>query len=274
MSARMLRARHDPEATTARRQRRAAASTPHRPLLHRRCSTGRCGTRADRRRRGASSCSRPIPLYRIVRQEYIPSDVDEAEFEVNVIGAGRHELSRDGRSDDGRRAGDPQRARRAPGAVDDRRHLPRRRESGDLLRADRAARRACVLVTRLAERHRHAAIRSTRSGTTTRSADVMQAVRGRLRRYSGSAHARFATSSRSTSAAANWDIDFVLPRSRSQAARPATPSSCAQRAEQLGLVDADTTLKLNKPELQVRDRSRARRGSRRRHRRTSPQRCA
>ncbi len=37
--------------------------------------------RHDLRRRGTLSS---IPLYKMVRQEYIPSNVDEAEFDVNV----------------------------------------------------------------------------------------------------------------------------------------------------------------------------------------------
>jgi HAE1 family hydrophobic/amphiphilic exporter-1 len=52
-----------------------------------------------------------VPIYRQVKQEYIPSDVDESEFEVLVFGPREDEPRRDGRGDAGARQGGAARRR-------------------------------------------------------------------------------------------------------------------------------------------------------------------
>ena len=47
-----------------------------------------------------------VPLYRAVKQEFIPTNVDEAEFEVNINGPEGTNLAGDERSDAGDREGD------------------------------------------------------------------------------------------------------------------------------------------------------------------------
>ena len=91
---------------------------------------------------------------------------------------------------------------------------------------------------------------------------VMQMVRARAAEVLATCACRCATSRRSTSAAAA-PISIsrcAVPTSRRS---PTTPNSSASRRRELGIVDADTTLKLNKPELQVQIDRDARRRSRR-----------
>ena len=49
----------------------------------------------------------------------------------------------------------------------------------------------------------------------------------------------------------NWDIDFVLRGPDLESAGGITPSDCASARKELGIIDADTTLKLDNPELRV-----------------------
>ena len=84
MSARMLRNGVAPggqaEASVAARILRK-----DRAVLHGRCSTGRCGRRAVVVVVAVLISLAALPLYSVVKQEYTPSDVDEAEFEVRLM---------------------------------------------------------------------------------------------------------------------------------------------------------------------------------------------
>ncbi|MCI0411607.1 efflux RND transporter permease subunit [bacterium] len=197
-----------------------------------------------------------IPLYRMVGQEYIPTDVDEAEFDVNVSA--------------------PQGANLA--SMDD---VMRRVESD--LRSIEGVRlmlvtagggflgnvsqgRAYIRIAPHAERK--FSITRFFKGIVTLAPwkpfqnnysqrDVMQEVRKKLSKY-GDLRPTVRNAPSFNIGGGNFEIDFVL--------RGPDLKELAARAEQLrvesqklgGIVDADTTLKLDKPELRVHiDRERA-----------------
>ncbi len=84
---------------------------------------------------------------------------------------------------------------------------------------------------------------------TTSQRDVMQQVRARLAKYTD-----LRTSVRNAPSfnigGGNWDIDFVL-RGPDLKRSPPMPRICASVRKDLGIIDADTTLKLDNPELRV-----------------------
>ena len=131
MSARLLRAEDatagDGHGGHGATPPRAAASTPGSTAATRGCSRWRCAHRlAVVAIVALAVIASTVPLYRLVKQEYIPSDVDEAEFEVSVTGPEGTSLAA---MDEAMRAID-QEAQDTPGvrgrAGHRRRRLPRR----------------------------------------------------------------------------------------------------------------------------------------------------
>ena len=138
------------------------------------------------------------------------------------------------------------------------RELPRQREPGAAsTSASRRTRSGCSRSAGCSRR-RCSGKPLEAFRATTRQRDVMQEVRRRLQQVPGPARRPSATSRPSTSAAAT--VRHRLRRCAGRTSRrwPSTPSSCARRRPSSGLIDADTTLKLDKPELRVEiDRERA-----------------
>ncbi|HLM55403.1 MAG TPA: efflux RND transporter permease subunit, partial [Pyrinomonadaceae bacterium] len=197
-----------------------------------------------------------VPLYQLVRQEYIPSNVDEAEFEVGV---------------------------NAPEGTS----LPAMNEA--MLAVEEELRRTPGVRTVLASvggsflggvnqgqgyvriaPHEERTLSFTRLWKSTLAGrpldafrgnytqrDVMTEVRKRLRKF-----APLRTSVRNAPSfnigGGNADIDFVL-RGPDLLALNKYAEELRERSQKLGgIVDADTTLKLDKPELRVQiDRKRA-----------------
>jgi HAE1 family hydrophobic/amphiphilic exporter-1 len=197
-----------------------------------------------------------VPLYNLVRQEYIPTDVDEAEFEVGVnapegtslavMNEAMLAVEDELRSTPGVRVvlasagGSFLGNVNAGGAYV--RIAPHEERTFSLLR----------LWKSLLAGHPFDAFRGNYS-----QRDVMREVRNRLKKF-----APLRTSVRNAPSfnigGGNNDIDFVL--------RGPDLKALAKYADDLrenslklgGIVDADTTLKLDKPELRVRiDRARA-----------------
>ena len=83
-----------------------------------------------------------VPLYGWVKREYVPTDVDEAEFEIVLRGTRGHEPHRHGRGGAGDGPRDPGGPRGPAGPADRRQQLPGTGEPGRGIRADRAALRA------------------------------------------------------------------------------------------------------------------------------------
>ena len=99
MSARLLRGEMARHQDGHGGQLAAGLLSPHRRVLHR---GARLVDAASRVVVGVGlrwSALSSIPLYGIVKQEYVPTDVDEAEFEVQHQRARGHQPRRDGRRD-------------------------------------------------------------------------------------------------------------------------------------------------------------------------------
>jgi len=188
------------------------------------------------------------PLYRLVKQEYIPTDVDEAEFDINVNapeGVGLQAMNE---------------IMETPGV-----NLVLASTGGGFLGGVGQG-RAYVRIephevrtfslTRLWEAIKKGSPSDAFRGNYSQR-DVMQEVRKRLRKYRDlRCSVRNAPSF--NIGGGNFEIDFVL--------RGPELEALAEYAEQLrlkseeigGIVDADTTLKLDKPELRIEiDRERA-----------------
>lgn len=197
-----------------------------------------------------------IPIFKLVKVEYIPSDVDESEFEININAPEGTSLAG---VDEAMRAVEAE-VRSTPGvrtvlvnagggflggvnqgrvfvriAPHEERKLSISRFFKSLVRLDPAA-----------------AFRGNYS-----QRDVMTEVRKRLSKFKDLRPAvRNITSF--NIGGGNWDIDFSL-RGPDLIALSNYANQLRDKSEELGgIVDADTTLKLDKPELRVIvDRARA-----------------
>jgi HAE1 family hydrophobic/amphiphilic exporter-1 len=195
---------------------------------------------------GVVLCS--VPLYKVVRQEYIPSDVDEAEFEVrvaaplNVSITAMDEIMRrveeDLASTHGVRTvlsqggggwiGNPSNGdafvRIAP-------HEERTLSFGRVWRELLAGN----------------PLRAFEGNYTQR--DVMVEVRKKLRRY-GDLRVSVRNAPSFNIGGGNFEIDIAIQGPDLQALERYT-EELRRRSEDLGIVDADTTLKLDRQELRV-----------------------
>ena len=198
----------------------------------------------------------------------MPTDVDEARVR--------------GRASRRRRARACQRWTRSMQAVEDEIRADARRadvlatsgggflgtiNTTEHLRPHRAARGARLLVgPRLIKGRVTLRAAGRRSEATIRSATSCRRSRRRLGRFQRPPHRRSATSRRSTSAAAAPTSTSCFADRTSKAIAGVCRGTLSRAgAGDLGIVDADTTLRLNKPELRVADRPRPRRRPRRRY---------
>ncbi|HVS20672.1 MAG TPA: efflux RND transporter permease subunit, partial [Pyrinomonadaceae bacterium] len=190
-----------------------------------------------------------IPLYRVVKQEYIPSDVDEAEFDVNVNAPEGTNIEA---MNDAVLAVEKD-LLSTPGV-----RLILSSSGGSFLGAVNSA-SVYVRITPHEERvfsltklwnsiksgHPLAAFR----GNYTQR-DVMQEVRQRVQKY---APLRFSVRNAPSFniGGGNFDIDFVF-RGPELTELAKYADTLRQKTKEIGgIVDADTTLKLDKPELRV-----------------------
>lgn len=196
-----------------------------------------------------------VPLYNALKQEYIPTDVDEAEFEVSVN-------AREGTSlaamDEVMQAVTAE-IRAVPGV-----RLVMTAAGGNFLNAVNMG-NAYVRIAPHEERTFsftrlwHGLLAGDpgaawRGNYTQR--DVIQEVRRRLRKLRD-----VRTMARNFPSfnigAGNFEIDYAI-RGPELTALASYAEKLRSQSQALGLVDADTTLRLNKPELRVEiDRARA-----------------
>ncbi|MGI8785987.1 MAG: efflux RND transporter permease subunit [Acidobacteriota bacterium] len=197
-----------------------------------------------------------VPLYRMVRQEYIPTDVDEAEFDINITLVEGASMA----------------------ATDD----VMRRVEQELL-ATRGVRLVLSAVggsymgavnqgtayVRIAPHDERTFSLSRFFGSLFRGRpadafrgnysqrDVMVEVRGRLRKFK-ELRASVRNAPSFNIGGGNFEIDFVV-RGPDLESLAAYAEQLRQQSQELGgIVDADTTLKLDKPEYRVEiDRARA-----------------
>ena len=190
-----------------------------------------------------------IPLYRVVKQEYIPSDVDEAEFDVNVNAPEGTNIDA---MNDAVLAVEKD-LLSTPGV-----RLILSSAGGSFLGAVNSA----SVYVRIAPHEERVlsltkiwnAIRSGHPLTAFRGnytqRDVMQEVRQRMQKY---APLRFSVRNAPSFniGGGNFDIDFVF-RGPELTELAKYADTMRQKTKEIGgIVDADTTLKLDKPELRV-----------------------
>jgi HAE1 family hydrophobic/amphiphilic exporter-1 len=196
-----------------------------------------------------------VPLYKVVRQDYLPSDVDESEFDVSVNAregtsfAAMEEVMRSVEKDLMSTPGVQIVLASAGGGF-----------NGSVNQGSAYVRiipieERSFSVGRFLSGIIHARpLEAFRNNYSQR--DVMQEIRARLRKYRDlRAGVRNAPSF--NIGGGGSEIDFNL-RGPDLEALAAYAEQLRQKSSQLGIVDADTTLKLDKPELKVEiDRTRA-----------------
>jgi HAE1 family hydrophobic/amphiphilic exporter-1 len=197
-----------------------------------------------------------VPLYKIVKQDYIPTNVDESEFEVNVNapeGASLEAMEKVLTSIEKDLATTPgvrMVLGNAGGGF-----------SGAVNQAD-----AYIRIAPIGERSFSFArlwrgiisgdpLAAFRNNYSQR--DVMQEVRTRLRKYKDLRSSVRNARSFNIGGGGPAEVEFVI-RGPELEQLFNYAEQLRQRAPELGLVDADTSLKLDKPELRVEiDRERA-----------------
>ena len=191
-----------------------------------------------------------IPLYRAVKQEFIPTNVDEAEFEVSVNGPEGTNLAvmnetisameKDMLATPGVRLVLSSAGGSFLGGVN---------QGGAYVRIAPHEERTLSLTK---------IWRATKSGNPFNvfrgnfsQQDVMTEVRRRLQKYAPMRIGVRNAQSFNFGAGGRTDIDFVF-RGPDIVALAGYADDLVERSKKLGgIVDADTTLKLNKPELRV-----------------------
>ena len=196
-----------------------------------------------------------IPLYGLIRQDYLPANADEGEFNVNVtapqgtslagMDAIMNDIIADIRTVPGvRRVLSTAGGGFIGGVSEGRAYIQLAPHDERVFSLSRLARSTATLDPL-------AAFRGNRS-----QLQVMQEVRRKLRKYRD---LRVAVRNvvGFNIGGGSFDIDFVL-RGPDLNALSTYAESLRDRQESLGLLDADTTLRLDKPELRVEiDRARA-----------------
>jgi HAE1 family hydrophobic/amphiphilic exporter-1 len=198
-----------------------------------------------------------IPLYRAVKQEFIPTNVDEAEFEIGVNGpegtnlAVMNETMTAIEKDILDTPGVTMILSSAGGGF-----LGGVNQGDAYIRIAPHEERTFSFSKLWHETKKGNPFNAFKGNYTQQ--DVMQEVRRRLRKYAPMRTSVRNGRSFNFGAGGRTDIDFVF-RGPDIVALAGYADDLVERSEKLGgIVDADTTLKLNKPELRVRiDRERA-----------------
>ncbi len=198
-----------------------------------------------------------IPLYRTVKQEFIPTNVDEAEFEVNITGPEGTNLAV---MNEGMLAIEKE-ILATPGvrlilADAGGGFLGGVNQGGVYVRIAPHEERTLSLGRLWTETKKGNPFNAFRGNYSQQ--DVMQEVRRRLQKYAPLRAGVRNAPSFNFGAGGRFDIDFVL-RGPDIQALSEYADELVKRSESIGgIVDADTSLKLNKPELRVEiDRERA-----------------
>src|SRR5687767_7943852 len=198
-----------------------------------------------------------VPLYRAVKQEFIPSNVDEAEFEVNINGpegtnmqvmnAAMLEIEREIMATHGVRLVLSSAGGSFIGGLN---------SGGAYVRIAPHEERTLSLTRIWTELKKGKPWQAFRGNYTQQ--DVMQAVRRKLQKFAPMRAGVRNSNSFNFGTGGRFDIDFVL-RGPEIEKLSEYAEALGKRAEKLGgIVDIDTSLKLNKPELRVKiDRQRA-----------------
>jgi hydrophobe/amphiphile efflux-1 (HAE1) family protein len=196
------------------------------------------------------------PLYRLVRQEYVPSDVDEAEFEILVFGPEGMSLAA---MDEAMQALAAE-VRAVPGVrvvliQAGGSFLNRVNQGYGYVRTAPHVERTVNLAKFWAGLKRGEPLAVFRDNYTQR--DVIQELRRRVRKFRD-LRVQVRNIPGFNIGGGSFDIDFVL-RGPDLESLAEYGDRLRERSQKLGgIVDADTTLKLDRPELRVEiDRERA-----------------
>ncbi len=201
--------------------------------------------------------SSSVPLYRAVKQEFIPTNVDEAEFEISISGPEGANLAvmnstiqameKDILSTPGVRLVLASVGGGFIGGVN---------QGNAYVRIAPHSERIFSLGRLWTETKKGNPFKAFQGNYTQQ--DVMSEVRRRLQKYAPMRVSVRNSQSFNFGAGGRTDIDFVI-RGPELVTLAGYADELVQRSEKLGgIVDADTTLKLNKPELRVQiDRERA-----------------
>ena len=198
-----------------------------------------------------------VPLYRSVKQEFIPTNVDEAEFEVNINGPegtnlavmneGMQAIEKEILTTPGVRMVLSSAGGSFLGGVN---------QGGAYVRIAPHEERTFSLSRLWRETRKGNPLNAFKGNYSQQ--DVMQEVRSRLRKFAPLRAGVRNAPSFNFGTGGRFDIDFNL-RGPDIQALAQYADDLVKRSEKLGgIVDADTSLKLNKPELRVEiDRARA-----------------
>jgi HAE1 family hydrophobic/amphiphilic exporter-1 len=198
-----------------------------------------------------------VPLYRAVKQEFIPSNVDEAEFEVNInapegtnlpmMNETMQAIEQDIMKTPGVRLVLASAGGSFLGSVG----------QGDLYIRIAPHEERTLSFGRLWRELLNGTPQKAFRGNYTQQ-DVMQEVRRRLQKYAPMRAGVRNAQSFNFGAGGRFDIDFVIRGPELEQLSRYAEKLRDRSAKLGGIVDADTTLKLNKPELRVEiDRERA-----------------
>ena len=197
-----------------------------------------------------------VPFYRLVKQEYIPSDVDEAEFDVIVTGPDGLSITAMAEAMEAFEKEIRGMSAARVVLVSTGGDFLGRVNSGNVYVRIAPHTERTVSIGRFWDGVVHGRPFAAFRGNYSQR-DVMQEVRRRLRKYRDF---RFTVRNAPSFnvGGGSFDIDFVL-RGPDLEALAEYGERLRRRAEELGgILDGDTTLKLEKPELRVHiDRHRA-----------------
>jgi len=189
-----------------------------------------------------------LPMYRLVKQEYVPTNVDEGEFEVRASAV---EGTSVGSMDEAAALVEAE-LKATPGV-----RAVLTTIGGGFLGSVNSARFYVRMApheerlfswSRMLKGLAKLDPASAFEGSL-RQADVMKAARARLAKLRG-LRCSVSNVSSFSFGGSRWDIDFVILGPDLEVLLEQAESLRARSAE-LGIVDADTTLKLDKPELRV-----------------------
>jgi HAE1 family hydrophobic/amphiphilic exporter-1 len=198
-----------------------------------------------------------VPLYRAVKQEFIPTNVDEAEFEINInapegtnlaaMNQGMQAIEKEILATPGVRLVLASVGGGFVGGVN---------QGSAYVRIAPHEERTLSLGRIWRELKKGNPLNAFKGNYSQQ--DVMSEVRRRLQKYAPLRAGIRNAQSFNFGAGGRYDIDFVL-RGPEIEALSAYAEELVKRSQSLGgIVDADTSLKLNKPELRVEiDRARA-----------------
>jgi HAE1 family hydrophobic/amphiphilic exporter-1 len=198
-----------------------------------------------------------VPLYRAVKQEFIPTNVDEAEFEVNINGpegtnlAVMNETMQQVEKDIMSTPGVRMVLTNAGGSF-----LGGVNQGGAYVRIAPHEERTLSIGRIWTETLKGNPLKAFRGNYTQQ--DVMTEVRKRLQKYAPMRAGVRNAQSFNFGTGGRFDIDFALRGPELEKLSDYAEDLGRQAAKLGGIVDIDTTLKLNKPEFRVKiDRERA-----------------